>query len=60
MPVRSVAASIAAPPMCEIGNGIGFTSALDAPIMPTTPAEPAITERSQCRTPFGAAVVPDE
>ena len=60
IPVAKLAASIAAPPMCEMGNGIGLTSSLDAPTMPTTPAEPAITDRSQCRTPFGAAVVPDE
>jgi hypothetical protein len=37
-----------------------LTSLLDAPTIPTTPADPAITDLSQCRIPFGAAVVPDE
>ena len=60
MPVSRLAASIAAPPTCDTGNGIGLTSLLDAPTIPTTPADPAITELSQCRIPFGAAVVPDE
>ena len=60
MPVSRLAANIAAPPMCDTGNAIGLTSLLEAPNIPTTPADPAITERSQCRTPFGAAVVPDE
>ena len=60
IPVSRLAANIAAPPMCDTGNGIGFTSLLVAPTIPTTPADPAITDRSVCRTPFGAAVVPDE
>ena len=60
IPVSRLAASIAAPPMCDTGNAIGLTSLLDAPTIPTTPADPAITDWSLCRTPFGAAVVPDE
>ena len=60
MPVSSAAASIAAPPIWATGNTIGFTSLLDAPIIFSTPAEPAITEVSVWRIPLGAAVVPDE
>ena len=40
-----------------IANG-AVTGSVDG--LPTTPAEPAITDRSQCRIPLGAAVVPDE
>ncbi|WP_196763794.1 hypothetical protein [Mycobacterium avium] len=53
-------ASIAAPPMCATGKAIGSTSLLVAPTMPTTPAEPAMTELSVWRIPLVAAVGPDE
>ena len=46
MPVSSAVASIAAPPMWAIGKAIGSTSVLLAPTMPTTPAEPAMTDAS--------------
>lgn len=39
---------------------MGSTSLLVAPTMPTTPAEPAMTEVSVWRIPLGSAVVPEE
>ena len=41
--------------MCETGKATGFTSVLEVPSIPTTPADPAITDWSVCRMPFGAA-----
>jgi hypothetical protein len=46
--------------MWATGKAIGFTSLLVAPTMPTTPAEPAMTDVSVWRMPLGDAVVPEE
>ena len=60
MPVINAAATIAAPPIWEIGKAIGSTSPAVMPIASTIPREPAITVVSLWRIPLGAAVVPDE